>query len=447
MADRALEIVSIKNPADFGLDPSVLEVGDKIIEVAGEKAADQIDWHFYASHGKSVRIKVERRDGRVDELVLPSEAVAGMEIWFKAMDFRRCRCKCPFCFVDQMPKGMRKSLYIKDEDFRLSFLYGNFTTMNDTTDDELDKIVRQKNSPQWVSVHAVDPKMREYIFGRPMKRDILDTLRRLAEGDIAVHTQAVLVPGQNDGDFLKETIETLESLHPNIVSLAAVPVGLTGHRDGLPALRSFTRDEMEAVLGLVEPYRLRYLESPRHSRFVFPSDEWYVGTGRAVPDEDAYEGFPQLDNGVGMIRQFVSDIEADVEAFGVARALGNIRIVTGELGSRVFSEYVFPLLKDKGVRSLPELVTVTNRFFGAGVTCSGLLVGADIVEEVHNRTADEGSAKITFIPPNCLNHDNVTIDEMTVEALGEALGAPAVVPGESFVMSLQEYAEGSDGTS
>ena len=153
MADRALEIISMKDPADFGLDPSVLQVGDKIMEVAGEKAEDQLDWHFYASQGKTVTIKVERVGGEIDDVTLSSSALAGLEIWFKAMDFRRCRCKCPFCFVDQMPGGLRKSLYIKDEDFRLSFLYGNFTTMNDITDEELDKIIAQRilAKLRWIS--------------------------------------------------------------------------------------------------------------------------------------------------------------------------------------------------------------------------------------------------------------------------------------------------------
>jgi putative radical SAM enzyme (TIGR03279 family) len=446
MADRALEIVSMKNPADFGLDPTVLRVGDKVLEVAGEKAADQLDWHFYAEQGKSVSIKVERTDGRVEDVVLPSRAVANLEIWFKAMDFRRCRCKCPFCFVDQMPKGMRKSLYIKDEDFRLSFLYGNFTTMNDTTDEELDKIIRQNNSPQWVSVHVVNEEVRPRVFGRPMKRNIMDTLRRLAEGGISVHTQAVLVPEMNDGDYLNETIEALESLHQNIVTLAVVPVGLTGHRDGLPALRTFTREEMERVLIRVEPYRQRFLLGSRGSHFVFPSDEWYVGTGRTVPGFDAYEGFPQLDNGVGMIRDFLTTVEEDIDDFGVARALGNIRIATGRLGEHVFTRYIFPLLQEKGVRSLPELVVVENRFFGPGVTCSGLLVGADIADAIKNRTADGGKAKVTMIPPNCINHEGVTIDEMTLDHLSDELGAPVIAPEESLVQALQEYAEGSDGT-
>jgi len=434
----------MKDPADFGLDPSVLRVGDKIIAVAGVKAEDQLDWHFYASQGKTVSITVQRPDGRIEEVTLPSDVVARLEIWFRAMDFRRCRCKCPFCFVDQMPKGMRKSLYIKDEDFRLSFLYGNFTTMNDTTDEELDKIIHQMNSPQWVSVHAIDEEIRRRVFGRPMKRRIVDTLRRLAEGGIVVHTQAVLVPGLNDGECLQETIETLEGVHPNIATLAVVPVGLTRHRDGLPELRSYRNEEMPAVLDLVEQYRDRFLAGPRGSRFVFPSDEWYVGDRRPVPAADAYEGFPQLDNGVGMIRNFLEEIEADIDAFSIARALGNIRIVTGRLGERTFADYVFPLLDARGVRSLPELVAADNGFFGGGVTCSGLLVGADMIAAVRRQTADGGGAKVVFIPPNCLNHDGVTIDEMTPEDIAQALGAPVVVPEESFVQALQEHAGGSD---
>lgn len=447
MADRALEIISLKDPSEFGLDASVLQVGDKVIEVAGEKAADQLDWHFYASQGKSVNIKVERADGRVEEVVLPSDAVAQMEIWFKAMDFRRCRCKCPFCFVDQMPKGLRKSLYVKDEDFRLSFLYGNFTTMNDITDEEIDKLIRQNNSPQWVSVHTVDPELRRYIFGRPMKRDILQTLRSLAEGGIAVHTQAVLVPGKNDGDFLCETIETLQSLHENIVSLAVVPVGLTKHRENLEDLRAYRRDEMEDILDTVAPYQETYLASPRASRFVFPSDEWYVGTGRVVPAEDAYEGYPQLDNGVGSIRHFMSELEADMEDVGAARALGNIRILTGAMGATVFSKYVFPGLRAGGVRSLPELVAVENRFFGPRVSCSGLLVGEDLVAAAKRQQGSGSAVTVNFIPPNCLNHDGLTIDEMTVDDLSEAMGTPVVAPDVSFAASLVENAEGSDHTS
>ena len=440
MADKALEIVSMKNPAEFGLDPDILAVGDRIVEVAGKPAEDQLDFHFHSSRGKSVSIRVQRKDGRVENIVLPTRAVAGLEIWFEAMDFRRCRCKCPFCFVDQMPAGMRETLYVKDEDFRLSFLYGNFTTMNDITDAELAKIIEQKNSPQWVSVHVVEGGMRRFIFGRPMKRDIVQTLRTLAEGDIKVHCQAVIVPGKNDGDYLRETIETLEGIHPNIVNLAVVPVGLTKHRSGLSVIRSYRDEEMSPVIDLVEGYQQRFLAS-RESRFVFASDEWYVGAGRDVPPTESYEGFAQLDNGVGSIRNFLAEVEADLDAYELPADLGGIRVVTGALGARVFERYVWPLLRAHGAGTLPELVTVRNDFFGASVTCSGLLVGADIVTAV--RAA--GEARTTFIPPNCLNYEEVTIDAMSCDDMSAALGVPVISPADSFVGALCDHASSGAG--
>jgi putative radical SAM enzyme (TIGR03279 family) len=438
MADRSLEIVSMKNPADFGLAPDILAVGDRILSVAGKPAEDQIDFHFHTASGKSVAIRVQRKGGAIEDIVLPTSAVAGLELWFEAMDFRRCRCKCPFCFVDQMPGGMRETLYVKDEDFRLSFLYGNFTTMNDISDDELAKIIEQKNSPQWVSVHVIEEGMRRFIFGRPMKRDIVATLRTLSEGGITVHTQAVIVPGKNDGEYLAETIETLEAIHPNIASLAVVPVGLTKHRGGLASIRSFRDDEMGAVIDLVESCQRRFLVS-RGSRFVFASDEWYVGDDRAVPDFDAYEGFPQFDNGVGTIRYFLREIEDDLGDLEVPADLGRIRIATGELAARVFERRVFPLLRERGVLRLPQLVRVTNRFFGASVTCSGLVVGADIIAALRSAP---GAPRTTFIPPNCLNYDGVTIDEMTPADLAAAVGAPVVAPAESFMAALCEHGDG-----
>ena len=445
MADRALEIVALKDPTLFGLEPDVLRVGDRIVEVAGRKAEDQINFHFHASQGRTIHIRVERADGSLEDLSLPADAVSGLEIFFQAMDFRRCRCKCPFCFVDQMPKGMRETLYVKDEDFRLSFLYGNFTTMNDITDGELDRIVEQKNSPQWVSVHVIETAMRRFIFGRPMKRDIVDTLRRLAEGGITVHTQAVIIPGKNDGEYLAETIEVLEGIHPNIASMGVVPVGLTRHRSGLPGIRTYDDSEMGSVLDLVEPYRERFLSEKRTSRFVHPSDEWYVGAGRPIPPSDEYEGFPQLDNGVGSIRNFLDEIEQDIEIYGLAPELDHIRIVTGSLAVRVFERFVFPLLASRGARSLPRLTLADNAFFGASVTCSGLLVGRDMVNAAV-KDVDSGKVDVTFVPPNTFNHEGDTIDEMTIDDMSMKIGTPVIAPEDSFVESLRLHGRGGEAS-
>jgi putative radical SAM enzyme (TIGR03279 family) len=330
---------------------------------------------------------------------------------------------------------MRETLYVKDEDFRLSFLYGNFTTMNDISDEELAKIIEQKNSPQWVSVHVIEGGMRRFIFGRPMKRDIVATLRTLSEGGITVHTQAVIVPGKNDGEYLDQTIETLEGIHAHIASLAVVPVGLTKHCGGLSSIRSFRDEEMGAVIDQVEGWQRRFL-ARRGGRFVFASDEWYVGDDRDVPGFDDYEGFPQFDNGVGTVRYFLREIEDDLEGLVLPADLGRVRIATGELAARVFERRVFPLLRARGATEMPQLVAVTNRFFGASVTCSGLLVGADIVASVRSAP---GLPRTTFIPPNCLNYDGVTIDEMTPADISRAVGAPVVAPAESFVAALCEH--------
>jgi len=441
MADRGLEILSLNDPSSVGLKSDALRVGDRVLEVQGEPAQDPLDFHFHAATDNALTVVVQRGNDPARRVVLSPEAVAGLEIRFQAMDFRRCRCKCPFCFVDQMPAGMRDSLYVKDEDFRLSFLYGNFTTMNDVTDAELDRMIRQKNSPQWVSVHVIDEAMRRFIFGRPMKRRITDTLRHLADGGIRVHTQAVIVPGRNDGDYLCETIETLEALHENVVSMGVVPVGLTKHRSGLPGIRAYRDDEMEPILDLVESYQRRYLASSRASRFVFPSDEWFVGSARDVPAEDAYEGFPQIDNGIGSIRDLLCAIDSDVDTYGIAADLSRIRIMTGSLGARVFERHVFPLLTRRGVEILPHVVPVINEFFGATVTCSGLLVGADIARASARQAATPTS--VTFVPPNCFNFNGVTIDEMTAESLAVQIGTPVINPGGGFVDSLNTWAGGN----
>jgi NifB/MoaA-like Fe-S oxidoreductase len=259
----------------------------------------------------------------------------------------------------------------------------------------------------------------------------------MAEGGISVHTQAVIVPGKNDGDYLRETIETLEALHPNIESLAVVPVGLTRHREGLPGIRAYRDHEMGAVIDLVEPYRERFLAGERGSRFVFPSDEWYVGAEREVPEFDAYEGFPQLDNGVGSIRSFLQEIEDDADALGVPSDLSPVSIVTGSLGARVFERYVLPLLAARGATVPPAVVCTDNHFFGATVTCSGLLVGADMVRALERSGVGRGAV---FIPPNCLNHNGVTIDEMTPESMGASLGCTVVAPEASFIEALHEHA-------
>jgi putative radical SAM enzyme (TIGR03279 family) len=441
MDEKALEIIKLTDPSRFGLPADILEKGDVLLEISGRAAADQLDFHYYAAAGPDVALKVKKAAGAVKDITIDADILHKLELTFAPMQFKRCRCKCPFCFVDQMPQGMRDTLYLKDEDYRMSFLYGNYTTMNDISDAEIERIIEQGISPQYVSVHAVDARMREWVFGRPMKRGILDTLRRIAQGGVTVHAQAVLCPGKNDGAFLDETIVELESLHDNIASLAVVPVGLTRHREGLAALRPYRPDEMTGVMEQVEDYQRRYIQSDRAGRFVFLSDEWYLATDRTVPGEEEYEGYPQLDNGVGMTRSFAEEITCDIDELGTPDSTDNILIVTGVLGDTVFSKYVSPIFKKHG-RPVPDIVRVENRFFGETVTCSGLLTCEDIVDAIQRFGATN---RTIYLPPNVLNYDNKFLDGPSLDDFHEAVRRPVVVPRDTIIRAMSGVAPKEGG--
>lgn len=438
MATEILSIISLKDPALFGLEESILEVGDEVLSVEGHDTRDQLDFYFYGASSDKPRMTVRRRSGEVHTIEIDAETLQDLDIRFAPMTFNQCRCRCPFCFVDQMPPRLRSTLYVKDEDFRFSFLYGNFTTMNDISDAELDKIIEQNLQPQFISVHAVETEIREKIFGRPMKRDICETLQLLARNGISVHAQVVLCPGINDGLHLERTIERLESLHDGIASLSIVPVGLTRHREGLAPIRRFESAEHGAVIDLIENFQARFLASPRKSRFVFASDEWYIACGCTLPPYECFEDFPQIDNGVGMTRSFLREIEEDLDSYGIASKLGTIVIVTGKLGTEIFRRYVFSLLESHGVEEYPSLLTVNNVFFGEMVTITGLLVSEDILESMSASPPDS----VYFLPQNCLNYEHKFIDGPDIGHLRSVSGRRIIVPEESLIRSMNECLHG-----
>lgn len=438
MKNESLSILSLNDPSLFGLDERILEVGDEILDVEGRAASDQLDFYFYSAASDAPRMTVRKPSGEVRSIEIDADTLQELDIRFTPMSFKQCRCNCPFCFVDQMPPRLRSSLYVKDEDYRLSFLYGNFTTMNDITEAEIEKIIEQKLEPQFVSVHAVEQDVREAVFGRPMKRDILDTLGLLARAGITIHAQVVLCPGLNDGVHLERTIEALEALHRKIDSLSVVPVGLTRHRDGLPLIRRFEPSEHGPVIDLIVGYQQRFLESRRRNRFVFASDEWYLSCGRDLPPYDSYGEFPQIDNGVGMTRSFLREIEEDLVADGIAPRLGGIGIVTGALGVAIFDRYVLPLLTRHGVTELPEVVRVANEFFGEMVTVTGLLTS----EDIHARLRDTDTGTVYLLPPNCLNFEAKFIDGPGVGHLRTVSGREIFVAAESLVRSMNEHCGG-----
>src|SRR5881398_2352235 len=278
--------------------------GDRVLAINGHRLRDAIDFQFHAGEPE-LELRVER-DGTL--LTLPLErrgADLGVELEPpRAGEIATCANKCVFCFIHQLPKGMRKSLYVKDDDFRLSFLHGNYITLTDLEEAELTRIVEQRLSPLYVSVHATDPALRWELLGRPRaSAEILPRLERLAKAGIRMHAQVVLCPGLNDGAHLERTVRELAPLHPHVATTAVVPVGLTRHRERLPALRTLTDQEAQALVGTVTAWQSEF-SARLGSRFVFLGDEVYLQAGATLPEADAYEGFAVAEDGIGLVRRF-----------------------------------------------------------------------------------------------------------------------------------------------
>lgn len=413
----------------IGGETDFFQEGDEIVEIDSHPIADQLDLLFNLPDEGSMLLTLERRGGDRVSRSIGIETFERADLLLEEMRFQHCRSRCTFCFVEQMPKGLRSALYEKDDDYRLSFLFGNFITLNDVTEGDIGRIIDMRLSPIYISVHAVDSCVRERLFGRPMRHDILELMERLASNGIAMHAQIVLVPGVNDGDVLEETVNELFGLYPGCRSVAIVPVGLTGHRDGLAPIEGVTEEEASTLVSWTEKKREGFRKETEGEFFLHLSDEFYLMSGRELPPAGDYDDFPQIANGVGMCRLFKEEIESEISRIsGGSHDDISIAIVTGRLGAVFLERYVLPSIKD----SLPwleiELITVENRLFGDSVGVSGLLGGADIIS-----AAEHSTSSCIILPPNALNHDGLLIDDMRPDELGSALGRPVIVPESNFL--------------
>jgi len=284
-----------------------LREGDTLLAINGEEIIDQIDYEALSAR-RHLILHVRKADGRdwQLELVKPAGIPLGLDFGESmACTPRVCKNKCMFCFIDQMPPACRKTLYVKDDDWRMSLMMGNFITLTNVDDQEFDRILRRRASPLFISVHATDPAVRVKMMKNPDAAKLLPRLRQFKEHGIKFHCQIVLCPSINDGAVLEDTLQTLFTLHPAAQSAALVPVGLTKFREHLYPLRPYTKEEAEEVLAICKKWQDRFMDLCG-SKFVFPSDEMLCIAGRDVPDEDYYEGFPQIENGVGLMRQFLT---------------------------------------------------------------------------------------------------------------------------------------------
>lgn len=407
--------------AEIGIYP-----GDKILAINDQQLQDLIDYQ-YAAAEEFLNIRIKRPDGQIWTAEIEKDYDDDLGIGFSSAVFdgiRRCHNACVFCFVDQMPKGMRPTLYVKDDDYRLSFLYGNFITLTNLTEEDYARISRMRMSPLYISVHTTDPFLRKKMLRQPKATEIMTGLKRLIDGGTDIHTQIVLCPGLNDGEYLEKTIRDLSELGPAILSIAIVPVGLTKQRDNLFPLRSFTPEEATAVIAQVVPWQHKFMEEYGEA-LVYLADEFYLAAGAAIPDYAHYADFPQLENGVGLVRLFMEKWELALQKLPVNIVQPRkVSIVAGISAARVLA----PLLAKLKVGNLTtQLIPVENRFFGEEVTVTGLLTGQDIIDKLKN--ADLGD--VVIIPGTSLRQgDEVFLDDLTVADVAQKVPVPLQVAYE-----------------
>ncbi|MFN0158173.1 MAG: DUF512 domain-containing protein [Bacteroidota bacterium] len=400
---------------EIGLQP-----GDELLEVNGKKVFDAIDFRFH-ENDEDISLKIAR-DNEVVIYDIEKDDYDRIGIDFEEMKILACGNDCIFCFVDQNPQGLRKQLYFRDGDYRLSFMYGNYTTMTNAGPAILRRIIQQRLSPQYISVHVTDYEVRKKLMG--LKKDdlILEKIKLLHDNGIDMHTQIVLCPGLNDGDVLKKTVDDLYAFRKHIVSLAVVPVGLTDHRFGLFELKKVDRQFADSLLDTVEQWQKKFLRDIGR-RFIYPSDEFYIVAGRKIPASSYYDGFPQIENGVGLVRSFIADFKRQAKTFP-ARITSPRRLtmVTAELPSAIVKSEIARRLS--GINKLDVQLTVApNLLYGNSVTVAGLLSGKCVYSALKGRDCGD----LVLLPPDILNAEGFFLDDMTVPQLEELLGTRVMV--------------------
>ncbi|MFC1490187.1 DUF512 domain-containing protein [Candidatus Latescibacterota bacterium] len=396
-----------------------LKPGDKIATIDDNPINDYIDLMYYGAE-EEMRITFHRGSYEIKTL-FRGDMDFGIE--FEQMDIKTCKNNCVFCFVNQNPPGMREQLYIKDEDYRLSFLHGAYVTLAGLGKQDLQRIVKQHLSPLYISVHAMDLPARLKLLG--IKRDdrLIENLDTLLTAGIELHTQVVVCPGINDGEVLEKTICGLQQRVPGVLSLAVVPVGLTKHREGQYPLEAVDEKHAREIIEIVDRYHNEF-KGESGDGFVYCSDELYIRAGFEIPSADYYQGFPQIENGVGMLRDFLdSTANINERLSGKVRRTGNFVFVTGTSMAPYINDFAGKVSEISGITV--RALTVENKFYGETVTVSGLLTGADIQAALENTAPDE----TVVLPPNCLNDSGVFLDGVSPADISNALGRK-VIQGE-----------------
>ncbi len=399
--------------------------GDRLIRINQARVRDSLDYRFWSSEAE-LELDVLQANGSRVLIDVEKDPDEDLGLSLHEPPYQTCANKCVFCFIHQNPEGMRKAVYFQDEDVRLTFLYGNYVTLAFASDAYLERIIVQRLSPIYVSVHATEPELRRMLLGAPRAKDIMPVLRRLAEGGILIETQIVLCPGLNDGPALRKTVDDLAALYPAVESISIVPVGLSAHRQGLHHLEPVTPDYARRMIDTVGAWQEALRERLGHP-LVYLSDEWYLMSSTPMPPPSFYEDCPVVENGVGMVTRFEADMARQTSSLPVrAHKPLRITLVTAELAQDVVGKsLVEPLNRVENVHA--NLVVASNAFFGPGITVSGLLTGRDMLNALKN--AEIGDR--VYLPPNVLNDDDLLLDDMTLASLSEQVGVPVALFPES----------------
>ncbi|MCI6093386.1 DUF512 domain-containing protein [bacterium] len=420
-----------------------IEPGDRLLQINGSIIEDVFDYHYY-TNDEELLILIQKENGEEWELEIEKDYDEDLGIEFEQglMDeYRSCRNKCMFCFIDQMPKGMRDTLYFKDDDSRLSFLQGNYITLTNMSDHDIQRIVDYHLEPINVSIHTTNPELRCKMLHNRFAGDALKKIQILYDGGITMNGQIVLCKGINDGEELERSIRDMTKWLPNLQSVSVVPVGLTKFRDGLYPLEPFTKEDAKEVLGIIHKWQKKiYEEYGIH--FIHAGDEWYLLAEEELPEEERYDGYLQLENGVGMLRLLLNEFEEAYEPLaGDGREI-HLSMATGKLAYPYLKE-MLERLKAKYPNLNVNLFEIRNDFFGERITVAGLITGQDLIAQLKGQ--DLGDALL--LPCSMLRSgEEVFLDDVTVTELSDALQVPIDIvksSGQDFIEAVLQQTKGA----
>jgi putative radical SAM enzyme (TIGR03279 family) len=419
--------------------------GDRVTAVNRQPVQDLLDYRFHTT-GEPAVITIERQNGHPVDLFKPTDEDLGVEFENELFDrIRICSNNCPFCFIYQLPKGMRRSLYMKDDDYRLSFTHGNYITLTNFKEADWQRVEEQRLSPLYVSVHATVPEARIRLLDNPDGGDVITPLKRLIAARIEVHCQIVFCPGINDGEVLDITLRDLAALHPGTGSVAIVPVAVGRHMKQKRMLTPTSPELALRTIRQVHAHQERFLET-LGTRFAFLADEFYLLAGQPIPGHSHYEGYPQLEDGIGMARLFCHRWRYASQRLPASLSHPKkVLILTGALASRVLPPAVARLNEIEGL--IATLQTVANREFGERITVAGLMTGEDVLETLKEAVADDRPDEI-WVPGVALRN-GVFLDDVPIRALTDATGIPTRVveaSGDGLADAVEAMAAGIPAT-